>query len=297
MKLRLRKLNEETRTVSGFTEFTHNGKDSLMETDDTPSGAASFFKGKYSTEFFATNKSINDVYEYTKTKSSIVYNSLTNFYNEHKQLLTTDKSKSLKTILVTITNENKERTLLAVAAYLLKKDDNSISHILVSDVNFDEQKSKEIYGYIVDVIAEKKLSKIEEIVVLGEKKLEQKGFFVNYKKLTESSITASLYIYKNPFYKEATNNAKNGDGFDRGDKVDNNKKGATTSHLTADDISKDNSKLTDKKDKVNNSDSILKAAVKGYQQGVSSATNNQNVFKSMYTAYDNQRKGAERYMY
>ena len=148
MKLRLRKLNEETRTVSGFTEFTHNGKNSLMETDDTPSGAASFFKGKYSTEFFATNKSINDVYEYTKNKSSIVYNSLTNFYNEHKQLLTTDKSKSLKTILVTINNENKERELLAVAAYILKKEDNAVSHILVSDINFNEQKSKEIYGYI-----------------------------------------------------------------------------------------------------------------------------------------------------
>ena len=68
MKLRIKKLNEETRTVSGFTEFTHNGKDSLMETDDTPTSASSFFKGKFTTEFFATNKSIKEVFEYTKNK-------------------------------------------------------------------------------------------------------------------------------------------------------------------------------------------------------------------------------------
>lgn len=294
MKLRIKKVNEETRTVSGFTEFIHNGKNSLMEIDDTPSNAISFFKGKYDTEFFSINKSIGEVYEYIKNKSAIVYNSLTDFYNEHKQLLTTEKSKSLKVVIVTITNENKEKELLAIAAYLLKKEDNSISHLLVSDVNFNGEKSNEIYNYIVDIISEKKLSKIEEIVILGDKKLEQKGYFANYKKLTDSGITASLYIYKNPFYKDTTNNKKEV-GFDRSDKVENKK--SNTNHLTADDISKDNSKLTDKKDKVNKEDSILKAAVKGYQQGITSATNNQNVLKTMYTAYDNQRKNADRYMY
>ena len=293
MKLRIKRINEETRTVSGFTEFTHNGKDSLMETDENNDVTKSFFKGKYSIEFFTYSKTINDLYNFTKNTNSTIYKSLSNFYKEHSKLLLSDKAKSLKPIFITKTNKDDKKELLSVAAYSISKSNSSIAHLLVSDLDYNGQNSKEIYNYIVDTIAEKKLSKIEIIVILGEQELQQKGYYNEYEKLEpDNTNNVLLYYYKNPFYKENNNNNNNNTGFDRGDKVKDREE-------NKDDISKDNSKLIDKKEKnkVKNNDTITNAIVKGYQQGVAGAKNNQNVVKTMYTAYDNQKKQIAKYMY
>ena len=91
MKLRIKKssnVNEETRTVSGFMEFTRNGKDSINETSDG-NDYQNFYTGKYSLEFSIYKKDLSSIVEYIKEKTEKVYNSLKNFASNHKKFIDT----------------------------------------------------------------------------------------------------------------------------------------------------------------------------------------------------------------
>lgn len=298
MKLRIKKVNEEIRTVSGFTEFTHAGKESLMENNDNDRQL--FYNGKNSINFLQYKKSFKELCSIIKDEKIMsIYNSLIEFKKEHSAFLTEENEKKLTPIIITKINDKKEENILAICAYAKSTKTDNLAHILLSNLNYNGQNSKEIYNYIVDVICEKKLSKIEEIAILGISSLESAGYYSKYEKANRSQVNVLIYKYTNPFYKEDNSSStKNKQAFDRSDKEKN----------TNDDISKDNSKLTDKKDKKDkntnqnatknkNNNGILKVIKKGVEQGISGANSNKYMISTMYTAYDNEKKNDSRYMY
>lgn len=292
MKLRIKKVNEETRTVSGFTEFTHNGKDSLMENGNNDKQL--FYSGKDLIKFLQYKKGFKELCNLIKEKNiTSIYKSLIEFKNEHNIFLTSDNEKNLTPIIITKTNDKKEDVILAICAFTKSKKSDDVAHILLSNLDYKGGNSKEIYNYIIDVICEKKLSKIKDIVILGIKSLENAGYYSKYEKIKDNNISVLIYKYSNPYYKEeyttSTNNKK--EAFNRNDK-----------EKYDDDISKDKSLLTDKKDKKQqvkpkDDNGIIKVIGRGISQGVNGANSNKYMVNTMYNAYDNEKKNNAKYMY
>ena len=300
MKLRIKKssnVNEETRTVSGFMEFTHNGKDSINETTDG-NDYQNFYTGKYSLEFSIYKKDLSSIVEYIKENVENVYNSLKNYTNEHKKFIEAYKSK-LKIVVISKSTKDSSKELIGVCFYTPNSKYTDTAYILLPDVNVKEY-NKDIYNYIIDVLAEKKLSNVQYLVILGDNELGSKEYYKKYEKIETNEQL--LYLYINPYFNETKNTQKeenkdNNNGFDRSNSTNKNN-GNKQIGSGLDDISKDNSKLTDKREKEKgNNDGIISAAIRGAKVGIDATNNQSNFIKATYNAYQQEKNNVKKYMY
>lgn len=288
-------INEETRTVSGFTEFIHNGKTSIME--DTPNEISVFdkktLKNFHNAHSIVFSEYVYDFYNFcvsidnmeNKKDKSIAFNSFIKLCFEDNKNIFNDKITNItKGIYLYKLNINEP---FAYGGYFII---NNTGYIFISKINLSGEKSIEKYNAIIDIIAEKKLSKMPHLKIIGTKEMVNEKFFEKYK---QSEDNPNIFIYDNPFYIKNNNKTKKEDNdektaFNRENKVKEPK----------DTISTDKSSLIDKKEKKkkeDNSNSIVKSAAHGYQKGINAANSNANFLKTIYNAYKEEKNKNKSY--
>lgn len=282
----MKKINEETRTVSGFTEFTHNGKNSIMEDDTTTQITLDKkniknFHNAHSIVFAEFTQSFKNFYNAIKNieekKESIAYKSLINILKENKNIFNDKLLIDIKPIYIYRLDI---KNPYAYGGFFIN---NNTPYIFISKLNLDSDKLIETYNAIIDILSEKKFIKMPILKIIGSNEMIEEKYFEKYK---QSEDNPNIFSYDNPFYTKTNNKEKKKEttqkiAFDRENKTNEpeNK------------ISTDKSTFLDKKEKnkKEKTNSIAKTVANGYKKGINGAKNNANFLKTIYNAYRDER--------
>lgn len=281
-------LKEETRTVSGFSEFVHNGKESIMENDEK----TELIFNKTETQNFSQEKNIliqkykGDIKKFLEkiksyTNENICITTLKDILSQHVDLILSS-NKNIPLIIKRIDNENQSAKVIALGLISI----NSSVYITISQIDFNGDNLQEIYKDILDILLRKNLSKIEKINLLVNETLISENYIPE--EFEESDNELIYTCINNNFIKKEKSYLK----FNKEDNNDNSSNKRNKKN-TNDEIEDDNSVLITKSDKNKNKDNTtsLPSAIKtGIHKGWDNASSSKGILKTMRDTYDTIRK-------
>ena len=283
-------LKEETRTVSGFSEFVHNGKESIMENDEK----TELIYNKTETQNFSQEKNIliqkykGDIKKFLEkiksyTNENICISSLKDILSLHVDLIKSS-TKNIPLIIKRIDNEAQTAKVIALGLVSI----NNNVYITLSQIDFNGDNLQEIYKYVLDILLRKNLVKIEKINLLVNDTLISDNYIPDSFEETNNKFIYAC-INEN-FVKKETSQKKT-------KKEEDDDSSSTTkrsSRYKRDEIEDDNSVLITKSDKdkhstnknKDNTTSLPSAIKTGISNGWSDASSSKGILKTMRDTYD-----------
>ena len=291
-------LKEETRTVSGFSEFVHNGKTSIMENDDDKK-EITFDKSKLSN--FSQEKNIL-IQKYKGNLNSFL-ESLNNLnlpnnicINSFKHILSIHKDNIgipntiVPLVIRNIDNEKETQKIIGLGCIFLTKDKHT--YLCLSQINSNGDTQQVFYNNTLNILLKKNLVKIENINLLVDEDIVNENYIPE--DFEVSNDNEFIYYSTNQFYvKKETNTPQRRKTSDNTSNQENGRKD--------DEIENDNSTLTYIEDKKKNKSKEKEKSIttkdaikKGVEQGWDSASSNKGLLKTIRDTYKtvvNTRKG------
>lgn len=291
-------LKEETRTVSGFSEFVHNGKNSIMENDEDTQEII-FDKSKLSN--FSQEKNIliqkykGNLNSFLETlnnlnlPNNICINSFKHILSLHKDNIDTPNT-IVPLVIRNIDNEKETQKVIALGCIFLTN--NKHTYLCLSQFNSNADIQQDFYNNTINILLKKNLVKIDKINLLVDEDIIDENYIPE--DFEVSNNNEFIYYSTNKFYvKKETNTPQRRKTSDSTTNQENGRK--------SDEIENDNSTLTYIEDKKKNkskekdkSITTKDAIKKGVEQGWDSASGNKGLLKTIRDTYKtvvNTRKG------
>lgn len=288
----MKNIKEEVRTVSGFSEFVHNGKESIMENDDNieitfkKSQLVNFsqekdiliqkYKGSLS-DFLKTLNELN-------LPNCIQIQSLKHILSVHKEILKMSQ-KNISLIIRNIDNQKEIYKIIALGNLIITQDKKV--YLTLSKINFNIDLDQTFYNNIIDILLKKNLLKIKNINLLVDEDIIKDNYIPEFFNESDNKF---IYTCINPYYieKEKENNNKN-----KKENHANQEQDKEVSNYKRDEIETDDSYLTQKNNtstepkEKNNTTSLPSAIAKGISQGWEDAKSKKGILKTIKDTYNN----------